>query len=150
MTAYAVKHIAEDRGPIASIMKNVKKQPYSYTSKPEKAEGAARGRFVYVIEVQRDGGTTSYHLAYKYRAREAHKAAGGSLWGGQFEYKNSVAYGFASDGLYFDSPVLITDTDFIDWYKSETFGMVEVPDHFLQVLEGVFFDPSNGAKPFEI
>lgn len=150
MTAYAVKHISDDRGPITSIMKNVKKQPYSYTSKPEKAEGAAKGRFVYVIEVQRVSGATSYHLGYKYRAREAHKAAGGSLWGGQFEYKNSVAYGVASDGLYFDSPVLITDSDFIDWYKSETFGMAEIPGHLLPVLESIFSNPSNGAKAFKI
>jgi hypothetical protein len=46
MSAYAVKHIEENRGPLASIMKDVKKQPYSLTSKEPEAKDAARGNFV--------------------------------------------------------------------------------------------------------
>ena len=100
MIAYVVKQIAEDRGPMTSIMKNVKKQPYSYICVTEKA--------------------------------------GGTLWDGHFEYKNSMTYGVASDGSHFDLPVLIRDTAFVDWYKSEAFGMAEVPNHFLPVLENIF------------
>ena len=49
MASFAVKHIVEEQGPL--VLKAVRKQPYSLTSKEHEARLAARGRNVYVIEV---------------------------------------------------------------------------------------------------
>ena len=44
MAAFAVKHVAKDQGPLTSIMKVVRKAPYSYTSKePEATKIAGTG-----------------------------------------------------------------------------------------------------------
>ncbi|ADE15099.1 hypothetical protein Nhal_1991 [Nitrosococcus halophilus Nc 4] len=150
MTSFAVKHIEEKHGALSSVLKNAKKQPYSLTSKEYEAHEAAKGRFVYVIEVLRVKGDTIYLLGYKYKARTVLAAPGVALWRGKFKYKNSVEYGIPSEGLYFDKPVLITDTGFIDWFKGETFGMAAIPVAHVKTLETLFKDPSNYAKKFKI
>ena len=55
MVAFAVKHIVGNRGQgsLVSILKGVRIQPYSLTSKSREAKLAALGCNVYVIEVIR-------------------------------------------------------------------------------------------------
>lgn len=65
MSAFAVKHIVEDYGPLATILKDVKRSPYSYTSNEPEASLAALGNDVYVIEVKVESkGIRSYWLGY--------------------------------------------------------------------------------------
>ena len=150
MRTYVVKHIEEDLGPLSTKMKEIKPQPYSYTSKLKKAESATMRRcFVYVVEVRRDHGTQHF-LGYKYRAREYHRAAGGKKWGGHFDFKLSISYGIPSEGLYFDNPVLISDPGFNDWYQEQAVEMVEMPPEYESVLENMFSDPTHGAKAFKV
>ncbi|MBB3048958.1 hypothetical protein FHR99_003232 [Litorivivens lipolytica] len=149
MKAFAVKHLAYEHGPLSKILPEVEKQPYSLTSKQHEANEAAQGNFVYVIEVVREDGSTIYRLGYKYRSTDVHKRAGGALWEGVFIYKNTVRYGEASDGMYFDSPVEITDSEFYDWFRGETLGMTHIPDDLVGVLDAIFADPKNHAKPFK-
>jgi hypothetical protein len=146
--AFAVKHIEQERGPLSSIMKKVKKQPYVYTSKSAEAFAASSGGTVYMLEVIRDKKGTSYRLGYKFKAGEHFKKAGGALWECLFEYKITGTYPYHLDGMYFDEPVLIEDEEFNSWFKQETLGMCEIPAEHVQTLEKVFSEPSNSAKWF--
>lgn len=148
MTAFAVKHIEQERGPLALIMKKVKKQPYVYTSKSTEATAASKSCYVYMIEVLRDKGDTSYRLGYKFKAGEIYESAGGSLWEGQFKYKITGTYPYHLDGMYFDDPVLIDNDDFNSWFKTETLGMTKIPAEHVQTLENILSDPINRAKSF--
>jgi hypothetical protein len=148
MTAFAVKHIEEERGPLASIMKKVKKQPYVFTSKKAQAIDASMGGWIYMIEVLRGKGITSYRLGYKFKASEKYEGSGGALWEGKFKYKITVAYGVSLEGMYFDEPVVIDDAAFISWFKSETLGMAKIPSEYIDTLEKTFSDLKNDAKSF--
>ena len=150
MKAFAVKHIVVDAGPFSKVLAAAKKQPYSLTSKKDKAEEAAKDNFVYVIEVLREAGHTIYRLGYKFRSSAAHERAGGALWDGRFKYKNTVEHRKSSDGIYLDSPVEITHSDFHDWFRGETLGMTEIPKDLVDVLESILSDPSNHAQHFTV
>lgn len=148
MTAFAVKHIEQERGPLSSIMKKVKQQPYVYTSKLAEATAASKSGCVYMIEVLRDKGDTSYRLGYKFMAGEKYESAGGSLWEGKFKYKVTGTYPNHLTGMYFDKAVLINDDAFNTWFKAETLGMCEIPADHVQTLEKILSDPKSCAKSF--
>jgi hypothetical protein len=150
LSAYAVKHIEKDYGPLVNLLPKFKKQPFSLTSKKAKAEDAATGKFIYVIEVLRHKSITSYKLGYKYKATEYFTAAGGALWEGTFKYKNAVKYGTASEGKYFEEPMLITAPQFIEWYKTETRGMAYIPDECIEILEEIFKKESASVRDIKI
>jgi hypothetical protein len=43
VSAYAVKHMAQEHGPLATTMKDVRRAPFSFTSnEPEASEAALR------------------------------------------------------------------------------------------------------------
>lgn len=147
MIAYVVKHLVEDHGPLAKIMSDVKRTPFSYTSKKNEAEGAARGRDVYVVEVRSEDRKRSYWLGYRYKAREAFKLAGG-LWEGEFEFKNSATPGVTAEGLYFDSPARIDDAALNEWLSTKQPGMASIPTHLIPALDAVFRNPANDAQRF--
>jgi hypothetical protein len=128
-------------------VKEIRKTPYSYTSKHGIANEAAKGNFVYVIEVHREGGITSYCLAYKYKATEAFKLAG-ARWMDEFIYKKSSTPGDMAEGGYFDIPVKINQKDFYKWFLSLPPGMAEIPDHLVPELETILDSPVNAVKRF--
>ena len=71
MTAFAVKHVVGDLGPLSKVMRQVKKAPYSYTSNEPEATNAALGNDIYVIEVRAEPkGSRSYWLGYRFKAFE--------------------------------------------------------------------------------
>ncbi|MBY6094935.1 hypothetical protein [Ferrimonas balearica] len=144
---FAVKHSFEVMGPLVNLYKQVKKKPFSFTSKKHMAEEAAKGNFVYVIEVRREHGVTKYYLGYKYRATDILRPTKGSLWQDKFKFKNTVKYGQMSDGIYFENPKLISDVDFIEWFKGETLGMSEIPHELAEVLDIQF--NSEGCSKFK-
>lgn len=149
MYAYAVKHIVADRGPLSEVMKEVRKNPYVYTSKKAEATAAAKGGVVYVIEVCASGkfGRT-YALGYKFRAYDNLVLAGGRRWGNEFEYKVCAMPNAPAEGVYFDEPAIIEDTQLLSWLKNQTFGMAKIPLHMVDALELLISDPAKGAKPF--
>ena len=148
MAAYAVKHIVEEHGPLAKIMKVVRKAPYSYTSKEPEASQAAYGGDIYVIEVRNESrNLRSYWLCYKYRAYEKHLRAGGALWPGDFKFKNAGRPVALAEGAYFDSPVEITDPEVSGWLREKP-GMAELPAQFITSLESLLDNPAHGAKAF--
>lgn len=128
-------------------VKEIRKTPYSYTSKHSEANEAARGNYVYVIEVDRAGGKTSYSLAYKYKATEAFKRPG-ALWKDEFIYKNSSTPGDKAEGAYFERPIEINKHDFNSWFLSLPPGMAEIPSHLVPELDSMVEVPANGAKRF--
>lgn len=148
MPAYAVKHIVSDHGPLSDIMKDVRKTPYSYTSKEPEATHAARGGDVYVIEVRAENGGRTYALGYMYRAQEKFSLAGGGRWKGEFKFKNSAVPGAGAHGVYFDSPVLIEHGALREWLASKQPGMAQIPSHLVPALDTLIADPFNGAKRF--
>ena len=152
MLDFAVKHVEKDHGPLSEIMRDVKKTPYSYTSKDYEAAIAAKGNYVYVIEVRAEkNGVRSYWLGYKYKAFEAFEAfrlAGGALWKGEFKYKNSSQPTSKADGMYFNDPVRLIDLDVCEWLTSKQPGMAEIPSSLVDSIEEVFNNPANGAIAF--
>lgn len=147
MPAYAVKHLVSQHGPVMANVKDLRKTPYSYTSRHTEANEAARGNYVYVIEVHRQGGRTSYALAYKYKATEAFKRPG-ALWKDEFTYKNSAKPGAKAEGMYFETPVEIDKNAFNDWFLALRPGMAEIPWPLVLELDAIISDPANGAKGF--
>lgn len=137
--------MAKEQGPLVSILKTVREQPYSYTSKKREAL-AAIGCKIYVIEVvgsrQRE-----YRLGYCYKAGEYHYGVGGARWKGRFKFKNVAKAGIRPEGVYFEPLVIITDPDFIGWYKSVR-GMTEIPSRHRVTLESLVSNPVHKAKPF--
>jgi hypothetical protein len=148
MQSFAVKHIAADYGPLMTNVREIRKTPYSFTSKDREASAAARGNYIYVVEVKRHKTRTTYWLGYKYRAHEIFTRPGGLLWKEEFKYKNSATPGVRAEGLYFEEPIRIADPEFCDWYLGQTLGMAEIPSHLILVLDAIFANPANGAKPF--
>jgi len=128
-------------------LNEIRKTPYSYTSKHSEANEAAKGNYVYVIEVHREGGQTAYSLAYKYRATEAFKRPG-ALWKDEFIYKNSSTPGDKAEGAYFEKPVEIDLHNFNSWFLSLPPGMAEIPSHLVLELDSIIENPVNEAKRF--
>lgn len=128
-------------------IKEIRKTPYSYTSKHSKANEAAQGNYVFVIEVHRDGRKTSYSLAYKYKATEAFKRPG-ALWKDEFIYKNSSTPGDKAEGMYFEKPIEINQPNVNSWFLDLLPGMAEIPSHLVPELDSIVANPANGAKSF--
>lgn len=150
MAAYAVKHVAQDHGPLAGIMKVVRKAPYSYTSKEPEASQAAFGGDIYVFEVRDETKRNrSFWLGYKFRAYEKHMRAGGALWPGDFKFKNAGRPVTIAEGAYFDTPVEITDPLVMNWLRTKPPAMTEIPAHLVLALESVLKNPEHGAKAFD-
>lgn len=147
LKAYAVKHIVKDRGPLARIMKAIRKTPSSYTSKEPEAWEAI-GNDIYVFEVRLEKAMTSYWLGYKYRACEKFELAGGRLWDEEFKYKNSSIPGERADGVYFEPPARLDDNSLIEWLSSKQPGMAEIPFHLVPALDRLVGNPINGATRF--
>ena len=135
MTAYAVKHLAYQRGPLAEIMKDVKAQPYSFTSKEPEASDAI-GHYVFVIEVLKEKGITTYWLGYKYRAADKVRKAGGGKWNDEFDFKNIAHY--PPDGAYLDPPLRITDPAVCKWLSTKQPGMAVIPPLHVTALDVLF------------
>ena len=148
MSAYAVKHIVEEQGPLLANLKTIRETPYSYTSKEPEAADAASGGDVYVIEIRREGALRTFWLGYKYRARELFKPAGGGLWKDRFKYRNSAVPGDTAIGFYFEALTQIVDVPFCDWLSSLKPGMAKMPEHLTAALEAIIADPASGAKRF--
>lgn len=148
MAAFAVKHLITELGPLLSHLKDVKRTPYSFTSKDAEASAAAAGADVYAIEVRREKSVKSCWLGYRYRAQEKFSLAGGGLWKSRFKYKNSATPGDRPIGVYFETLPQITDEAFCDWLFGLTPGMAEIPAHLVDALEAIVAEPANGAKQF--
>lgn len=142
MPAYAVKHLAYERGALSMIMKRVRAQPYSLTSKEPEAS-AAVGHYVFVIEVRREMGITTYWLGYKYRAADQVRSAGGGKWDGEFDPKNIASH--PPDGAYLDAPLEITDPAICKWLSTKQPGMAEIPSPLVSTLDDIV---SHGARSF--
>ena len=148
MSAYAVKHIVEEQGPLLANLKTIRKTPYSYTSKEPEATDAALGSDIYVIEVRRESSLRTYWLGYKYRAKELFKPAGGGLWKDRYKYRNSAVPGDTAIGFYFEALTQIKDAPFCEWLSSLKPGMGKMPEDLVATLEAIIADPASGAKRF--
>ncbi len=136
MSSYTVRHLPEEQGAVTSIYKEVRKVPFSYTTKKNEAEQASEGSYIYVIEREKVGRKIFFKLAYGYRCTECFKKAGGK-WLGKFDYKNTVEYEKDGDLQLLDPPQAITDPDFIKWYKTKNSGMCEIPAEQESVLKAM-------------
>jgi hypothetical protein len=123
-------------------MKRVKAQPYSLTSKEPEASDAV-GNYVFVIEVRRVAGATSYWLGYKYRVADKVRPAGGGQWDGEFDFKNIGQY--PPEGLYLDPPVQIADRSICDWLSTKQPGMAEIPSSLVAGLDALLL---HGGRTF--
>ncbi len=148
MPAYAVKHLVADHGPLSRTMKGVRSNPHAYTSKEPEASEAALGNDIYVIEVSAEPSGRRYALGYKYRAFEKYGPAGGGVWKGEFKFKVSATPCEPAVGVYFEAPVRIADAALCEWLGIKHPGMVEIPDHLAEMLEGLISEPANGARQF--
>lgn len=137
MSSYIVGHLPEDQGPVTSIYKEVRKVPFSYTSKKNEAELAAEGSTIYVIVKEKVGRKNVFKLAYSYKCTELYRKAGGK-WLGKFDFKNTVKYETDSELKLLDPPLEITDPDFITWYKAKALGMRVIPREYESVLKAMF------------
>jgi len=147
--AYAVKHIVEDHGLLARMMKDVRRTPHSYTSCEPEATQASLGNDIYVIEVRAETKSArSFWLGYKYRAYEKYPPAGGGLWRGRFKFKNAARPMDRAQGAYFDTPVEIVDVDANAWLREKTPAMAEMPEHLVDALDALIDNPEHGAKLF--
>jgi hypothetical protein len=146
--AYAVKHIVSEHGPLSKIMKDVKRTPYSFTSKEPEASDAAGGRFVYVIEVRVQKGIRTYWLGYKYCAHERVRPAGGGLWRDEFKYKNSARWGEPATGVYFDEPIQVEAPAVCEWLSAKQPGMAEIPEDLVVSLDAQIERAGSAARSF--
>jgi hypothetical protein len=149
MTAFAVKHIAGDLGPISKVMKQVKKAPYSYASNEPEATNAALGNDIYVFEVRAESkGSYSYWLGYKFKAFEKYPPAGGGKWLEKFKFKNAAKPCEQAEGSYFDAPIEILDPRLSAWLGEKRPGMAEIPPELVLTLDSLLCDPANNAQAF--
>lgn len=147
MPSYAVKHLIADHGPLSKVMKEIRKTPYSYTSKEPEATDASRGSDIYVFEVHVQGSTRMYALGYRYRATEKFSLAGG-LWKNEFKFKNSATPGTAVVGYYFDIPLILPNGIVHSWLAGKQPGMAEMPENVILEVERLAATPSSGARFF--
>jgi len=149
MTAFAVKHVVGDLGPLSKMMKQVRKGPYSYTSNEPEATNAALGNYIYVIEVRAEPkGSRSYWLGYKFRAFEKYPPAGGGKWLEQFKFKNAARACEQAEGSYVDTPIEIVEARLTAWLGEKRPGMTEIPPELVPELDNLLGDPANNAKAF--
>lgn len=152
MTAYVIKHTNKDRDrPLINIIRDFKKAkpPHSYTSKKTEAEAAARGKAIYVIEVIREKGITSYKLGYKYISTAVHKSPHKAGWLDKYAYKNTTVYLRPVEGYYFNPPILIESPSFNDWLKElRRSGMTMIPPKLENELENEMLKSEHIAKKF--
>ena len=148
MPAFVVKHLVADHGSLTANLRDIRRTPYSFTSKHGEAHSAANGNLVYVVEVHRAKGSTTYRLGYKYRAFEVFKRPGTALWKDEFVYKNSAIPGDHAEGAYFESPVEVGDDELNAWLLGLPPGMSEIPAQFLPTFDALVDEPANGAKMF--
>lgn len=134
MRAYAVKHLVHDRGHLSPRTKRIKVQPFSLTSKEPEASDAV-DNYVFVIEVRREKGGTSYWLGYKCLVADKVRLAGGGRWEDEFDFKNIGHY--PPIGMYLDVPIQITDTSICEWLTHKQPGMAEIPALFTPVLDAM-------------
>jgi len=149
VTAYAVKHVYEERGSLVRAIQDFNNIPHSYTSKKKEAEDAARGNAIYVIEVSKDKLKTIYRLGYKFISTNKCERAGGALWEGVWKYKNTVVYPNPVNGCFFDSPVLIDSPKLDEWLRGKARGMLLIPEDLIDELEKIILNPINMAKQFK-
>lgn len=123
-------------------MKRVKTQPYSLTSKEPEASDAI-GHYIFVIEVRRKKGITTYWLGYKYRAIDKVRPAGGGKWEGKFDFKHIAAY--PPEGSYLQTQIQITDHAICEWLATKQPGMAQIPSSLVVGLDSLF---SHGGRPF--
>jgi len=149
MTAFAVKHVVGDLGPLSKVMRQVKKAPYSYTSNEPEATNAALGNYIYVIEVRAEPkGSRSFWLGYRFKAFEKYPPAGGGKWLEQFKFKNAARPCEQADGSYFDNPIEITELHLTAWLREKQPSMAEIPAELVPTLDGLLDDPANNARAF--
>jgi len=149
MSAFAVKHIVGDIGPLSKVMKQVRKAPFSYASNEPEATNAALGNYIYVIEVRAEPkGLRSYWLGYKFRAFEKYPPAGGGKWLEQFKFKNAARGCEQADGSYFDAPIQVVEPRLTAWLGEKWPGMAEIPSELVSTLDSLLGDPANSAKAF--
>ncbi|MGE5453198.1 MAG: hypothetical protein ACM3VZ_15310 [Acidobacteriota bacterium] len=113
-------------------MKDVKARPYSFTSKESEAN-AAIDHLVYVIEVQKEKGATTYWMGYRYRAADKVRQAGGLKWEGEFDFKNIAS--IPPDGAYLEKPRQIADHELCNWLSTKQPGMAEIPAAMVEKFE---------------
>jgi hypothetical protein len=149
MSAFAVKHVVGDMGPLSKVMKQVRKAPYSYASNEPEATNAALGNYIYVFEVRSEPkGVRSYWLGYKFRAFEKYPPAGGGKWLEQFKFKHAAKACEQADGSYFDVPVEVVEPRLAAWLGEKWPGMAEIPADLVPTLDLLLGDPANSAKAF--
>jgi hypothetical protein len=137
MSSYVVRHLPEDLGDVTTVFKQIKKVPFSYTSKNHEAEMASHGEFIYVVQREKVGREVVYKLAYRYRCTAVHRMAGSGKWLDIFEFKNTVEYGEDGQLKLLDPPEVITDDAFNIWYKTKTLGMCELPEPQEEILKSI-------------
>jgi hypothetical protein len=147
LAAYAVKHIAEEQGPLLANLKAIRKTPHSYTSREPEASEAAAGGDVYVVEVRKEKAVRTYWLGYKYQARELYKPAGGGVWKGGFRFRNSATPGDRADGVYFEVLPQITETSLCEWLSSQT-PMAQIPQPLIDRFEAMIAANAQAAHEF--
>jgi hypothetical protein len=149
MTAFAVKHIVGELGPLSKAMKQIRKSPYSYTSCEPEATNAALGADVYVIEVRSEPkGARSFWLGYRYKAFEKYPPAGGGKWLERFRFKIAARPCEQAQGRYFDNPIEIVQSNLTAWLREKQPGMLEIPAELVSGLESLLGDPANHAQAF--
>jgi len=147
LAAFAVKHIAEEQGPLLANLKTIRKTPHSYTSREPEASEAAAGGDVYVIEVRKETAVRTYWLGYKYQAKEKYAPAGGGVWKGGFRFRNSATPGDRADGVYFEVLPQITDTTLCQWLSTQT-PMAQIPQPLIDQLEAMIGEHSEAAREY--
>jgi hypothetical protein len=145
LAAYAVKHIAEEQGPLLANLKTIRKTPHSYTSREPEASEAAAGGDVYVVEVRKDKAVRTYWLGYKYQAKEKYAPAGGGVWKGGFRFRNSSTPGDRADGVYFEVLPQITDATLCEWLSTQT-PMAVMPQPIVDQLEAMIDTHAEMAR----
>ena len=129
-------------------MKEVKRTPYSYTSKEAEAGEAANGRDVYVFEVRENGAARTYALGYRYKATEKFRPAGGGLWKGEFKFRNSATPGSPAVDVYFEPFLELSHPTVVGWLTKKQPGMAEIPDDVLEVLLALEASSGSNTKLF--
>lgn len=137
MSSYIVRHLPEDLGDVVSLYKDIRKVPFSFTSKESESKLATKDEFIYVVERRIEDKEVCYYFAYRYRCSERFKKAGREKWLDQFKYKNSVKYGSDPELTLLEPPVLIEDKAFCSWYKKKTLGMCELPFEYESKLKAL-------------
>ena len=129
-------------------MKEVRRTPYSYSSKEPESSEAAHGRDIYVIEVRIEENTRRYALGYRYQSTEKFSRPG-SLWKDEFKFKNSATPGTPAVGVYYEPFVEISDVEVVEWLTSKQPGMAQIPAGVLAALQRVEAGAATSANRFK-